>query len=60
MIERPYIFKNYWKKNSSSIYGADRDRTDDILRAKQILYQLSYSPSLNQYIIKKRIQLVRT
>jgi hypothetical protein len=24
--------------------GADRDRTDDILLAKQALFQLSYSP----------------
>ena len=24
--------------------GADRDRTDDLLLAKQALYQLSYSP----------------
>jgi hypothetical protein len=24
--------------------GADRDRTDDILLAKQALYQLSYAP----------------
>ena len=27
-----------------SIGGADRDRTDDILLAKQALSQLSYSP----------------
>jgi hypothetical protein len=24
--------------------GADRDRTDDLLLAKQVLYQLSYRP----------------
>jgi hypothetical protein len=29
--------------------GADRDRTDDILLAKQALSQLSYSPIVNQY-----------
>ena len=29
--------------------GADRDRTDDILLAKQALSQLSYSPIVYQY-----------
>ena len=29
--------------------GADRDRTDDILLAKQALSQLSYSPFVYQY-----------
>jgi hypothetical protein len=29
--------------------GADRDRTDDILLAKQALSQLSYSPIAYQY-----------
>ena len=28
-----------------SIGGAERDRTDDLLRAKQALSQLSYSPT---------------
>jgi hypothetical protein len=29
---------------SGSVGGADRDRTDDLLLAKQVLYQLSYRP----------------
>ena len=33
-------FENYLKRDG----GADRDRTDDILLAKQALSQLSYSP----------------
>ena len=33
----------------SSDGGADRDRTDDILLAKQALSQLSYSPIVYQY-----------
>ena len=35
--------------------GADRDRTDDPLLAKQVLSQLSYSPKLNG----KRLCLMR-
>ena len=27
------------------VCGADRNRTDDLLLAKQVLYQLSYRPS---------------
>jgi hypothetical protein len=34
---------------SRSYGGADRDRTDDILLAKQALSQLSYSPIDDQY-----------
>lgn len=34
------IGKNQWK----GFGGAGRDRTDDILLAKQTLFQLSYSP----------------
>jgi hypothetical protein len=33
---------------SGSVGGADRDRTDDLLLAKQVLYQLSYRPSETQ------------
>ena len=29
---------------ATSVYGADRVRTDDLLLAKQVLSQLSYSP----------------
>ncbi len=29
------------------IYGADRIRTDDLLRARQALFQLSYDPDSN-------------
>jgi hypothetical protein len=44
--------KNGWKKftfehsDEERIGGADRDRTDDPLLAKQVLSQLSYSPLL--------------
>ena len=31
-------------KKQKNICGANRDRTDDLLRAKQALSQLSYSP----------------
>jgi hypothetical protein len=36
-------------KNLMRDGGADRDRTDDILLAKQALSQLSYSPIVDQY-----------
>ena len=29
------------------IYGTDRSRTDDLLRVKQALFQLSYDPKFN-------------
>ena len=32
------------RDNNAKIGGADRDRTDDPLLAKQVLSQLSYSP----------------
>ena len=31
-------------------FGADRDRTDDLLLAKQALYQLSYTPLTNSMV----------
>ena len=34
---RPFIFRNKWLRNG----GGYRSRTDDILLAKQTLYQLS-------------------
>jgi hypothetical protein len=34
--------------------GADRDRTDDILLAKQALSQLSYSPNMVQFYMNRR------
>ena len=34
--------------------GADRDRTDDILLAKQALSQLSYSPTLAPFYMSRR------
>ncbi len=39
------------------IYGADRIRTDDLLRARQALFQLSYDPdskTMNPYQAKKK------
>lgn len=35
------------KKNNGEYGGANRDRTDDLLRARQALSQLSYSPIKN-------------
>ena len=32
--------------------GADRDRTDDLLRARQALFQLSYDPVKFRYNLK--------
>ena len=34
--------------------GADRDRTDDPLLAKQVLSQLSYSPGPDQSEVRRR------
>ncbi len=34
--------------------GADRDRTDDLLLAKQVLYQLSYRPKKTCCYLRKR------
>ena len=31
-------------------YGAERDRTDDPLRARQVLSQLSYSPIIKTHV----------
>ena len=39
--ELPALIHN---SNQSNIGGAGRNRTDDLLLAKQALYQLSYSP----------------
>ena len=33
--------------------GGNRNRTDDILLAKQALYQLSYTPKTTYHVIKK-------
>jgi hypothetical protein len=33
------------QQNSNELGGAERDRTDDLLLAKQALSQLSYSPN---------------
>ena len=39
------LFRQYvYCKIFSKTFGADRDRTDDLLLAKQALSQLSYSP----------------
>lgn len=41
-----------WQMNcgrSREMGGGERDRTDDILLAKQKLYQLSYAPSFSIY-----------
>ena len=35
----------------NNVGGASRDRTDDLLRAKQALSQLSYSPILRTQLI---------
>ena|ERR1051325_4418224 len=37
---------NRWRMEQISVGGADRDRTDDPLLAKQVLSQLSYSPGM--------------
>jgi hypothetical protein len=37
-----------------SFGGADRDRTDDILLAKQALSQLSYSPIIGSFYMSRR------
>ena len=37
---------NRWRMGQISVGGADRDRTDDPLLAKQVLSQLSYSPGM--------------
>ena len=34
----------FWKENNG---GGERSRTDDPLLAKQVLYQLSYTPIFN-------------
>ena len=31
--------------------GGERDRTDDLLRAKQVLSQLSYTPKVRRFAI---------
>ena len=41
-----------------SKFGADRIRTDDVLLAKQVLYQLSYDPGKNQPDAVKRPELL--
>jgi hypothetical protein len=33
-----------WRSKARLKSGGDRDRTDDLLRAKQLLSQLSYAP----------------
>ena len=37
-------------------FGADRDRTDDLLLAKQALSQLSYSPLLSEMVGPDRLE----
>lgn len=39
-----YFFKTFFG-------GAERDRTDDLLLARQALSQLSYSPILGKYMV---------
>ena len=41
---RPRLDLGYRNKSSDSPGGGNRVRTDDILLAKQALYQLSYTP----------------
>lgn len=41
-----------------SKFGADRIRTDDVLLAKQVLYQLSYGPGKNQPDAVRRPELL--
>ena len=44
---REFIFKDeLWKKAGQTAGGARRNRTDDLLLAKQALSQLSYGPAL--------------
>ena len=38
------VFKNALTPSSYKIGGGERDRTDDLLLAKQALSQLSYTP----------------
>jgi hypothetical protein len=44
----PEPLRGIFYKNSSAVFienGGDRDRTDNPLLAKQVLYQLSYTPN---------------
>ena len=34
--------------------GGERDRTDDLLRAKQVLSQLSYTPTLTYQVNEQK------
>ena len=33
----------------AAVNGTDRSRTDDLLRVKQVLFQLSYDPKFNSF-----------
>ena len=48
---------SFWILVTGNNGGASRDRTDDPLLAKQVLFQLSYDPSLNVYLSKERDSL---
>ena len=39
----------------SSVYGGERDRTDDLLLAKQALSQLSYAPETKRRVARCEI-----
>ena len=53
---RFYLQKLYLIPDEYLIFGGGkRDRTDDPLLAKQVLYQLSYAPSILQFGSFKRL-----
>ena len=40
----PIFFSPFSQSKLWKVGGVDRDRTDDLLRARQALFQLSYDP----------------
>ena len=44
-MQEPIFLSQLHRPWSGPLCGADRNRTDDLLLAKQVLYQLSYRPS---------------